>query len=204
VATPPSTRVYVEETARSAFAVALDWPGWCRRAKTSDLALASLWDYQDRYAEVVTGAFDPGRIKVVATLAGNATTDFGAPDARGPWDVKPLTRAEITRQLGLVEDCWGYFDRVVAKAPGVLRKGPRGGGRDRDAIVDHVRQAERAYVSRIGTRVAPGTAWPEVRAVILDTLRIGSTNPKWPTRYAVRRLAWHVTDHAWEVEDRRG
>jgi hypothetical protein len=25
----------------------------------------------------------------------------------------------------------------------------------------------------------------------------------WPTRYAARRIAWHVIDHIWEMEDRR-
>ncbi|MGB5058712.1 MAG: hypothetical protein WBO48_08460, partial [Candidatus Promineifilaceae bacterium] len=24
----------------------------------------------------------------------------------------------------------------------------------------------------------------------------------WPARYYVRRAAWHVLDHAWEIEDR--
>jgi hypothetical protein len=24
----------------------------------------------------------------------------------------------------------------------------------------------------------------------------------WPPRYFVRRVAWHVLDHAWEIEDR--
>src|SRR5438067_302187 len=24
----------------------------------------------------------------------------------------------------------------------------------------------------------------------------------WPVRYAARRMAWHVLDHAWEMEDR--
>lgn len=23
----------------------------------------------------------------------------------------------------------------------------------------------------------------------------------WPVRYAVRRMAWHILDHAWEMED---
>jgi hypothetical protein len=26
---------------------------------------------------------------------------------------------------------------------------------------------------------------------------------RWPARYFVRRAAWHVLDHAWEIEDRR-
>ena len=25
---------------------------------------------------------------------------------------------------------------------------------------------------------------------------------RWPPRYFVRRVAWHVLDHAWEIEDR--
>ena len=25
---------------------------------------------------------------------------------------------------------------------------------------------------------------------------------EWPARYAARRIAWHVLDHAWEIEDR--
>lgn len=24
----------------------------------------------------------------------------------------------------------------------------------------------------------------------------------WPARYFVRRVGWHVLDHAWEIEDR--
>jgi hypothetical protein len=197
-----ATRVYLEQGTRSVFAVALDWPGWCRRAKTTEAALEALASYRDRYGEIVSGRFAPGAFAVLATLPGNATTDFGAPDARGPWDAEPLAPAEADRQLGLIRDCWAYFDRVVADAPAALRKGPRGGGRDRDEVVEHVREAERAYVSRIGARVAPRTPWPEVREVILTALRAGSTNPKWPTRYAIRRLAWHLTDHAWEVQDR--
>jgi len=25
---------------------------------------------------------------------------------------------------------------------------------------------------------------------------------KWTVRYAARRIAWHVLDHAWEMQDR--
>ena len=28
------------------------------------------------------------------------------------------------------------------------------------------------------------------------------TDTAWPVRYAARRIAWHVLDHAWEIEDR--
>ena len=35
------------------------------------------------------------------------------------------------------------------------------------------------------------------------TLRVGPRGGKrWPPRYFVRREAWHVLDHIWEIEDR--
>jgi hypothetical protein len=194
--------VYLEEGKNSVFAVSLDWPGWCRRAKTSDLAVTALDDYRERYAKIVTAPFQPGSFDVVGTLKGNATTDFGAPDARGPWDESELTVNELDRQLLVLQDCWNNFDAVVDSAPSSLRRGPRGGGRDRDKIVDHVREAERAYCSRVGFRVAPHTPWDEQRDVVLTTLRTPTTNAKWPTAYAIRRCAWHVVDHAWEIEDK--
>ena len=54
---------------------------------------------------------------------------------------------------GLLAGSWRVFDEVVASAPAQLRKGPRGGGRDRDAVPDHVREAERTYARRIGVRL---------------------------------------------------
>jgi hypothetical protein len=36
--------------------------------------------------------------------------------------------------------------------------------------------------------------------------KLPETGPRggiiWPARYFVRRTAWHVLDHAWEIEDR--
>lgn len=197
-----SSRVYLERGKRSVFAVSLDWPGWCRRAATDSLALAALDEYRVRYAKVVTVAFSPEDLEVVATLPGTGTTDFGAPDAVGPWDEQPLGAAELDWLLGRLQDCWNFFDAVVDAAPAALRRGPRGGGRDRDEIVDHVREAERAYCSRAGFRVAPRTAWDEQRDVVLTTLRSRPALAKWPPAYAVRRIAWHVLDHAWEIEDK--
>jgi len=196
------SRVYLEEGRDTAFAVSLDWPGWCRRARTPDLAIAALDECRDRYAMIVTTTFRPGSFEIIGTAEGNGTTDFGAPDARGPWDEDELTPRELDRQLAILQDCWNYFDGVVENAPAALRKGPRGGGRDRDGIVDHVREAERAYCSRVGFRVAPRTPWDEQRDVVLTTLRAGTQHAKWPVAYAIRRCAWHVIDHAWEIEDK--
>ena len=184
------------------FAPALDWPGWCRRGKGKEAALHTLLEYAGRYAVVIGPGFASSPIEVVGSVLGNRTTDFGAPDARGPWDEEPLDTWELDRQIRLLEACWHYFDAVVAAAPAQLRKGPRGGGRDRDAIVDHVREAERAYSSKIGTRIPPRTPWLEQRAAISDGLRSENSDAKWPVRYAIRRCAWHILDHAWEIEDK--
>jgi hypothetical protein len=194
--------VYLEEGTNAVFAVSLDWPGWCRRAKTSDLAIAALDDYRERYAKIVTASFRPGSFEIVGTAKGTATTDFGAPDARGPWDDEAISAKELARQVAILQDCWNYFDAVVENAPATLRRGPRGGGRDRDEIADHVRGAERVYCSRMGFRVAPRTPWDEQRDVVVTTLRTGTANARWPIAHAIRRCAWHIVDHAWEIEDK--
>ena len=149
------TRVYFEEGRTSTFAVALDWPGWCRRAKSPDLALEALDEYRDRYGPVVAPGFAPGHYEVIGTVPGDATTDFGAPSRSGPWDDRTWTASRRRRQVQILQSCWAYFDAVVDRAPSELRKGPRGGGRDRDEVGRHVREAERVYGPKIGVRVPP-------------------------------------------------
>jgi hypothetical protein len=197
-----ASRVYLEEAKSNVFAVSLDWPGWCRRGKTPEAAIEALESYRERYARVLTVPFDAGTIQVIETLPGNATTEFGAPNVIGPWDAESLSPKELNRRIAVLQDCWNYFDAVVDAAPAKLRKGPRGGGRDRDAIADHVREAERASCSRAGFRVAPRTPWDEQRDVVVTTMRATSPHPKWPSAYALRWCAWHVLDHAWEIEDK--
>lgn len=128
--------------------------------------------------------------------------EFGAPGAVGPWDDEPLSRREAARHVGLLEASWAYLDTVAATAPASLRKGPRGGGRDRDPMLDHVREAERAYSPKVGCRIPPRTAWPEQRSMLAAALRAAATGTAWPVRYAIRRCTWHALDHAWEMEDR--
>jgi hypothetical protein len=202
VVTKPVLRVGLELGKRWVFATALDWPGWCRRGKGEQAALDTLLDYAGRYAAVAGPGFGPGEIHVVGRVTGNAITDFGAPDVPGPWDDEPLEPGEADRLTGLLEACWGYFDPVVAAAPEVLRKGPRGGGRDRDQIADHVHGAERAFGRKAGAQVPPRTPWSEQRSAIAAVLRSGAPAGTWPTRYVINRAAWHVLDHAWEIEDK--
>ena len=198
------TRVYLEVGKTWTFACALDWPGWCRRAKGGEeAAIEALLEYAPRYRLVAGSRWKPDVVDIVGRIRGDATTDFGAPHAVGAWDEEPISAADQRTQLKLLQGTWAYFDKVVRSAPAELRKGPRGGGRDRDKVVDHVREAERAYAPKAGVRIPPRTPWPEHRELILAGLRDPeSRDIKWPWRYVVRRIAWHVLDHAWEIEDR--
>ena len=212
------TAVCLETGRRRVFAAAVDWPGWCRSGKGVDEALAALARYAVRYAPVTAEAGIPfpadaaDAFDVVERLPGGATTDFGAPEAVAEADRRPSSKDEAARQAALVVASWAVFDRVVASAPAELRKGPRGGGRDRDAIVDHVLGADAGYARYLGIRQRPPersdpdavTALREAIASVLGTPSTGEPLKQkgWPPRYAARRIAWHVLDHAWEIEDR--
>ncbi len=193
--------MYLEIGARWTFAVSLDWPGWARRGRDGAMALGELERYRDRYAAVVPQAAGVDRVRIVGTLAGDATTDAGAPGARGPWDDARWSATRARRDIDVLAACWRYFDDVATAASRPLRRGPRGGGRNRDGVVDHVREAERTYGRRVGVSVAPRTPWADQRAALSEAMEV-ETAGAWPPAYAVRRMAWHVLDHAWEIEDR--
>ncbi len=215
---PSTIPVYVESGRTRTFACAYDWPGWCRSGKGVEAALDALAAYASRYAPVAKKAklpFDPPSVsgfRVVERIAGDANTEFGVPMKVTKHDVKPLGGEEAKRLASLVMAAWSVFDDVAARAPAELRKGPRGGGRDRDKMIDHVLNAEGAYARRMGLRLpAPArgerTAIAAFRKAIVDVL----SNPSkggplvekgWPQRYAARRIAWHALDHAWEMQDR--
>ena len=197
-------RVGLEVGKTWVFASALDWPGWCRRGKGEQAALDMLTTYTDRYGLVAGAGFAPGPLEVVGAVQGNATTDFGAPGIRAEWDDEPLGPEEAARQTELLRGAWRALDRAAQAAPEVLPKGPRGGGRDRDGIVRHTCEAERSYARRIGARVPPRTPWPAQREAVVDALLGGEASTTWSRRYFLRRTAWHVLDHAWELEDKTG
>jgi hypothetical protein len=204
------TDVYIETGSKRVFASAVEWPGWSRAGKNDDAALEALTATASRYAVIAKQAAIPfdieaaAKFRVKERLPGSMTTDFGAPGSIAAGDRKPLSKKEAAREAALLEAAWKVFDRVVKKAPATLRKGPRGGGRDRDQVAEHVIGAEDMYARKIGLRIADNSSR---RAAILETVLSGSAEiPEkgWPVRYAVRRLAWHVIDHAWEIEDRSG
>ena len=199
------------------FASAIDWPGWCRAGKGQELALQALIDYAPRYAVVAKTAgvpFPLGRWSFddVDHLRGDATTEFGAPGAMSKLELKPMSKADVERMCTLVEATWKVFDAVVKKAPASLRKGPRGGGRDRDKIVEHVLGAETGYGSSFALKLkqpelGDTRAIKALRAEWLEAFRAGADGkPRREggrsARYMARRIAWHAMDHAWEIEDR--
>lgn len=217
--------VFLEIGKKKVFAGAMRWPGWCRSGRDEGTALQTLLEYGPRYELAVQGAGlgfkapeDVSAFEVVERVEGNATTDFGAPDAGLSTDELPLDEDEILRFQELLKSCWDAFDRVVSSAEGVeLRKGPRGGGRDLESIQEHVIMADEGYLKRIGWNLDKDGWKDEDRLVktregILDGLvacaagELPSVGPRggkrWKPSVFVRRVAWHVIDHAWEIEDR--
>jgi len=210
-------RLYTEATDKKAFACALDWPGWARAAKTEDLAIEALAAYADRYAPVASAAGIrwPARLdfEVVERLKGSGSTEFGVLDKPPRADFDKITALSAGRQAALLQASWALLDDIAAHAPAALRKGPRGGGRDRDKVVEHVIASEAGYAHRIGIRKDPKTSDLSTAAVnsrrvqIIALLSAASDGAPliekgWPTRYALRRFAWHVLDHAWEIADK--
>jgi predicted RNase H-like HicB family nuclease len=197
------TDVYLEVGAKKVFACAVDWPGWCRAGKTEEEALDALADYAGRYAVVAEQAgkrfAKRHAFTVVEKVKGNATTDFGAPGVVPKLDREPLTRHAATKLADLVEASWQVLADQVKRTPATLPKGPRGGGRDRDQILDHVANAEKAYAGKLGLPVKQRS-----RDEILAALRRADPDTGWPPRYTARRIAWHVLDHAWEMQDKSG
>jgi len=145
-------------------------------------------------------------------MAGKMKAEFGAPDATAEAERAAVTPAAAKKLAALVTAAWAEFDDIVAVTPEELRKGPRGGGRDRDKMVDHVLGAEAGYARKIGVKLKQPAiddiaAIDELRTAIAAVLgtRSDGTPPVergWTARYAARRIAWHVLDHAWEMQDR--
>lgn len=199
-----AARIYIETGKTWSFAVAVDWPGWCRRGKGPEPAVEALAAYRERYADAIGAPVPIPDFMQVGRLPAGSGTDFGVPSSIGPWDSEAVPPEEQARLVTILSSCWRRLDAVAGRAPAALRKGPRGGGRDRDKIVEHVREAERAYGPKMGVRLPASEPWPDQRQHILDHVASYPDEARWPFRYAVRRLAWHILDHAWEIEDRSG
>jgi hypothetical protein len=225
-ATSNRIQVYLEVGEKKTFAGAIEWPGWCRSGPNAAWALGSLFEYRQRYARALKGAglefqapVDASSLVIVERLKGNYTTDFGGPDVPPSDDKRPVDDKELVCFQALLKASWRTFDRAARLAKGKrLRLGPRGGGRSLKRIIQHVVASEQAYLGRIGWKPersgadGPGTELKRTREHILRALAaaargdLPSVGPRggrhWSPRYFVRRVAWHVLDHAWEIEDR--
>jgi hypothetical protein len=172
--------VCVELTPKQAVASALDWPGWCRAGRDEGAALEALADYAGRYAPVAAqaGVSFPATVAfdIIERVPGGPAAAFAAPECRRPF---PQVTAEAERATvtpaaarllaGLVTAVWATFDQIADASPAELRKGPRGGGRDRDQIIGHVLGADTAYARKLGikhTQPATGPAIGVLREAI--------------------------------------
>ncbi|MDA8358131.1 MAG: hypothetical protein M0Z95_17975 [Actinomycetota bacterium] len=204
---------------KRAAAVAPDWPGLERGAKSAEAAVETLVAYLARYAEVaklagLEAAFDvTSGVDVVEQYTGTGSTDFwGISFGFSSIDRERLSEAELERQLAIVSACWGYFDDVRRRVSAEMQKGPRGGGRDRDEIVRHVLAVEQDWAKKVGLRTQDDAVVTDDEglrafrdaycAAIRSRHSAGDDARNWPLRYLIRHTAYHTMDHAWEMEDK--
>ena len=216
-----SIRVMVERGKKKrVVAVAFDWPGWDRSAKTEEAALHVLDAYRPRYAKVAAlaglasefGA--TGELAVVERVEGNGMTDYyGVSGRSAEPELEQMSEAACERKIALLRAAWTYFDDVASRVSAELRQGPRGGGRDRDTIIRHVNGTEIQENGRkVGVRSShdawrdPATLRAHREAICAGIREFNAIGPAagswWTVQFFIRRCAWHMLDHAWEMEDR--
>ena len=120
----------------------------------------------------------------------------------------------LERALTLLQACWTFFDEVAARVSPEMRKGARGGGRDRDVIIRHtIRNESEQFARKVGVRLAEGVALTpdglgQHREAYLAGLRAYDAGQvkrrmrSWTLPFLVRHTAFHVLDHAWEMQDK--
>jgi hypothetical protein len=199
-------------------AVAPDWPGLERGAKTEEAAIARLLSYRPRYAQVAKLAGMEAEFAAITTVdvveryPGTGSTDFwGISFAFSGIDRQDLSSAELERELTLMRACWAFFDDVRWRVSAQMRKGPRGGGRDRDRIIRHTLNTEQDWAAKLGVPTAQDALLTDEglsahRHAYCDAIRAfhaaGKMARTWPLRYLIRHTAYHTLDHAWEMEDK--
>jgi hypothetical protein len=202
-------------------AFSLDWPGWNRGGKSPELALETLEAYRARYRPIADLAgmareFDAaGPLEVVEDRVGPGSVDFwGISFSASSTEHAPLSDTEFDRKITLLRACWTFFDSVAARVSEEMRKGPRGGGRDRTRIIRHtIRTESEDFAKQVGLRI------PEEAALTPDGLRqhretyieamraynagkVEKRMRSWTLPFLIRHSAFHTLDHAWEMEDK--
>lgn len=111
-------------------------------------------------------------------------------------DAEPLDAETAARLADLVAAAWRVFDRVAANAPAKLRTGPRGGGRDRDQIAEHVAESEPSYARKLGVRYTPKqfAAPGGQQAIRNDLLAVLRTQGRHPGRQGLAATRCRAPD----------
>ena len=122
--------------------------------------------------------------------------------------------AELDRKLQLLRAAWAFFDDVAARVSPELRKGVRGGGRERDEIIGHVIRVESMdFAKGVGLQIPDGNslipdgiqAYREAYVAAMRAYNGGKVPTRMRSRtlpFLIRHSAFHTLDHAWEMEDR--
>jgi hypothetical protein len=206
---------------RKSVAFSIDWPGWSRGAKSAELALETLESYRERYRLIADLAgmsqeFEAaGPLEVVEDRVGTGSVDFwGISYSPSFAEQDPMSELELERGITLLRACWAFFDGVAARVSPEMRKGPRGGGRDRDRIIRHtIRTESEDFARQVGLRI------PEEAALTPEGLRqhreayvaamraynageVERCMRSWTLPFLIRHSAYHTLDHAWEMEDK--
>ena len=203
---------------KKAAALAPDWPGLERGAKTEEAAIERLHSYIPRYAPVaklagMQAAFaDITSIEIVERYPGTGSTDFwGISFAFSDIDRQELSDDALVRELTLMRACWEFFDNARSRVSAEMQRGPRGGGRDRDHIVRHTFAAELDWAKKLGVltpieKILTDKGLSVHREAYCNAIRAlhsqGKMARTWPLRYLIRHTAYHALDHAWEMEDK--
>jgi hypothetical protein len=152
-------------------------------------------------------------VEVVERVPGSSSTDFwGIAHVPSQLEREILSPKDLDRRLELLQACWAYFDDVGEQAPAALKPGSRSAGRTRDQIVRHVYLSEPDQMSRkvevrtpldvVGTPAGLAAHRKAYLAAIRAYNDQGKPARTWPIQFLIRRSAYHVMDHAWEIEDR--
>jgi hypothetical protein len=216
-------RTVIERGPRGKRSVAfsIDWPGWSRGARSAELALVTLESYRERYRPVASFAgmareFDAaGALEVVEDKVGTGSTDFwGISYAPSTFEQGPMDTEELERKIALLRASWAFFDGVAARVSPDMRKGPRGGGRDRDTIIRHtIRVESEEFAKQLGLRIPERAALTpeglrEHRKTYIAAMRAYNAGEvtrrmrSWTLPFLIRHSAFHTLDHAWEMEDK--
>jgi hypothetical protein len=202
-------------------AVAPDWPGLERGAKTGEDAIERLLSYVPRYATVtklagMEAAFaNLTDADVVEQYPGTGSTDFwGISFAFSSIDQEAMPGEALERELTLMRACWAFFDDVRSRVSAEMQRGPRGGGRDRDRMVRHTFAAELDWAKKLDVLtpldemltdeglIAHRDAYCNAIRDYHSQGKLAGNIAKWPLRYLIRHTAYHTLDHAWEMEDK--